>query len=110
MRIPGVYIPEFAKLSPEDRMSLIRRCEESDEMRHLYAQTRLVTWVSVPSAAAITVLLGRFVFLWSQDFVWALATFLSVSCLAASRFFLLMGKARLIRHEATKEREGNYED
>lgn len=110
MRIPGVYIPEFAKLSSEDRKSLIRRCEDSDEMRRLYGRITLMTWISVPCAGATTILLGRFVFHWTQGFAWALATLLACGCLAVTRFLLFMGKVRIIRHQVTKESGGQRAD
>src|SRR2546428_2825484 len=103
MKIPGVYIPEFARLPPEDRKSLIRRCEDSDGMRRLYARIKLMTWISVPSAVALTVLSGVFLFHWTQDLVVALASFLGMGCFAATRFLLFMGKVQLIRQEMTKE-------
>src|SRR5437879_3455079 len=109
MKIPGVYIPEFARLSPEDRKSLIRRCEDSDEMRRLYARIKVMTWVSVPCAAGVPILLGWFVFQWTQDLVLALAGFLAMSCFAVTRFLLFVGKIQLIRHRLTKESGGHCE-
>ena len=79
-------------------------------MRRLYARIKLMTWISVPCAAATTILLGRFVFHWTQDLAWALATFLACSCLAATRFLLFVGKVRIIRHQVTKESGGHHED
>ena len=110
MRIPGVYIPEFARLPPEDRKSLIRRCEDSDEMRRLYARIKLMTWISVPCAVALSVLLGMFLFHWTRDLVLALASFLGLSCFAVTRFALFMGKVQVIRQEVTKESGGRCED
>jgi hypothetical protein len=79
-------------------------------MRRLYTGIKLMTWISVPCAGATTILLGRFVFHWTQDLVWALAAFLACGCLAVTRFLLFMGKVRIIRHEVTKESGGHRED
>lgn len=110
MKIPGVYIPEFARLPPEDRKKIIRRCEDSNEMHRLHARIRLMTWISVPSAVAVTVLSGMFLFHWTHDLVVALASFLGMACFAASRLLLLMRKVQLIRQEATKNPGGSRED
>jgi len=79
-------------------------------MRRLYARIKLMTWVSVPCAAAVAVLAGMFVFHWTQELVTALASFLGMSCFAMTRFALFMGKVRLVRQEVTKESGGRCED
>lgn len=79
-------------------------------MHRLYARVKLLTWISVPVAVAVTVFAGMFLFHWAQDLVLALATFLGMSCLAITRFALFMGKIRLIREEVTKGLGERYED
>jgi hypothetical protein len=78
-------------------------------MRRLYGRVKLMTWVSVPCAAAVPALLSMFLFHWTQDLVLALALFLAMSCFAVTRFLLFMGKVQIIRQEVTNESGGHCE-
>lgn len=78
-------------------------------MRRLYARNKLMTWVTIPCATALTGFFGMFVSKWSQDLVLALATFVAMSCFAATRFALLTGKVRVIRDSVANKSGRNAE-
>ena len=105
MKIPGVYIPEFAKLSPEARKDLVGRCLNSDEVRRLHARVKVATWVGAACLAAAMFPLGLLGLHWTYDLNVAATSFVVMSYVCSLAIFRFFGTHRVLRRQLMKDLE-----
>lgn len=103
MRLPGLTIPELAKLPVAEREAFLRRCDETEELRRFRSRAQFAGRAGMLCAAGIPILLGEFAFHWHTVVSIGIGSVLTFAVVLAYPYLSMVWQLRIIRRRLIGE-------
>ena len=103
MKLPGLSIPELELLPASERESLLRRCDETDEVRRFRSRAQFLARTGMLCAAGIAILLGEFILHWRLAVTIAVGSVLTFAVILAYPYVSMVWQLRIIRRLLRRE-------
>jgi hypothetical protein len=97
MKLPGLTIPEIEKLPPSERESLLRRFDETDQLRRFRSRAQLLGRAGMLCAAGVPILLSEFKFHWHPAVTIVIVSFLAFGVMLTYPYVSMLWQLRIIR-------------